>query len=73
MRRPAPREQGAVSLAAGEIVLIQTRSMTDKDLMCCNQELCRQPLTRWSHAMLVIALLSQLSVSGLDVKWHVTK
>ena len=72
----AQRVGGAVTLAAGEIVLIRSCSITDKDYMYGNEELCRQPFTQLSHVshvMPVFGLPRQFSGSGLDVKWLVAK
>lgn len=64
------RAHGSVVLAAGDIVRIETRSMTDQDHLCGNEELCYLPITKLVHAMPVFTLLSQFTGAGLDVKWR---
>jgi len=65
------REHGSVVLAGGDIVRIETRSMTDKDHLCGNEELCYLPLTKLTHSMPVFTLVSQFTGQGLDVKWRI--
>ena len=65
------RAHGSVVLTGGDIVRIETRSLTDKDHLCGNEELCYLPLTKLAHSMPVFTLLDQFGGKGLDVKWRV--
>ena len=66
------RAHGSVVLSSGDIVRVETRSMTEDDHLCGNAELCYPPVIKQlSHSMPVFSLVNQFSGVGLDVQWRV--
>ena len=66
------RAHGSVLLTGGDIVRVETRSMTEDDHLCGNAELCYPPvIKKLSHSMPVFSLVNQYTGAGLDVKWRV--
>lgn len=65
------RAHGSVALAAGDIVRIETRGMTDKDHLCGNEELCYLPITKLAHSMPVFAMVNEFNGKGLDSTWRI--
>jgi hypothetical protein len=63
-------EHGSVTLRAGEVAKIQTRSLTPKDHTCGNSFVYYPPLTELSHAMPAVTLADIFTGSGLDTEWH---
>ena len=63
------RQHGSVTLTAGDLVRIETRSMKEGDHLCGNEELCYLPLSKLAHSMPVFTLVDQFSGKGLGVTW----
>lgn len=63
---------GSAILKAGSIASIQTRSISDKDHVCGNEDIYYEPLTVTSHAMPAVAELDRFSGEGLGVSWTVS-
>ncbi len=61
---------GAAKLTAGNMVTIQTRSFTDGDHMCGNEEVWYTPLTKLDHAMPAYALENEYKGDGLGRTWN---
>lgn len=64
------RQHGSVTLAAGDIVRVETRPMKEGDHLCGNEELCYLPLTKLAHSMPVFTLVDQFRGRGLGVTWR---
>lgn len=62
---------GKVTLKAGDLAGIQTRTIGDKDHLCGNEEVYYQPLITMSHAMPAVAELDRYTGTGLGVSWTV--
>jgi hypothetical protein len=60
-----------VSLKAGNLAGIQTRTIGDQDHLCGNEEVYYQPLITMPHAMPAVAELDRYSGEGLGVSWTV--
>jgi hypothetical protein len=54
---------------AGELASIITRSLTDKDHICGNEQVYYPPLARTAHSMPAMATLDQFNGDGLGVEW----
>ena len=52
------------------MVTIQTRSFTDGDHMCGNEEVWYTPLTKLDHAMPAYALENEYKGDGLGRTWN---
>ena len=61
---------GSVTLKAGNIVTIQTRSLTGKDHTCGNSFVYYPPLTELSHAMAAVSVTDEFSGTGLGTEWR---
>jgi hypothetical protein len=60
---------GRAVLHAGNLAGIETRSLSDKDHFCGNEETYYPPLVETSHAMPAVALLDEYNGPGLGVSW----
>jgi hypothetical protein len=60
---------GSVSLEAGQLVSIRTRSLCAGDHICGNEEIYYPPLVTTSHAMPAFTLEDAFHGAGLDMKW----
>jgi len=60
---------GSVSLEAGQLVSIRTRSLCAGDHICGNEEIYYPPLVATSHAMPVFTLEDAFHGAGLGMKW----
>lgn len=60
---------GRVALHAGDLATIETRSLSDKDHVCGNEEVYYPPLVEMSHAMPAVAAMNSYSGPGLGVSW----
>ncbi|MGH9356012.1 MAG: DUF1326 domain-containing protein [Terriglobia bacterium] len=61
---------GQVSIVAGRLARIQTRSLCNGDTICGNEELYYPPLTRVSHAMAAYTVHEGFNGAGLGVVWN---
>jgi hypothetical protein len=61
---------GKTVLQAGNLAGIETRSLSDKDHLCGNEEVYYPPLVPMSHAMPAVAVRDQYSGPGLGVVWE---
>lgn len=60
---------GSVSLEAGQLVSIRTRSLCAGDHICGNEEIYYPPLVATSHAMPAFTLEDAFHGKGLGMKW----
>jgi hypothetical protein len=60
---------GSVSLQAGRLVSIRTRSLCSGDHICGNEEIYYPPLVSASHAMPAFTLEDAFHGSGLGMEW----
>jgi len=60
---------GSVSLEAGRLVSIRTRSLCSGDHICGNEEVYYPPLVSTSHAMPAFTLEDAFHGAGLGMKW----
>lgn len=60
---------GTVSLEAGRLVSIRTRSLCSGDHICGNEEVYYPPLVSTSHAMPAFTLEDAFHGTGLGMKW----
>jgi Protein of unknown function (DUF1326) len=63
-------EHGTVSLAAGDLAQIKTRSLCAGDDICGNEEIYYPPLTKLAHSMPAYAEVDSFSGQGLGVVWN---
>jgi len=61
---------GMVTVVAGNLARIQTRSLCAGDSICGNEELYYPPLTKVSHAMPAYTVEQAFSGAGLGVVWN---
>ncbi|HKX33423.1 MAG TPA: DUF1326 domain-containing protein [Blastocatellia bacterium] len=54
---------------AGELASIITRSLTDKDHICGNEQVYYPPLAATAHSMPAVAVLDQFKGDGLNTEW----
>lgn len=66
------RQHGSVTLTAGELVRIETRSMKEGDHLCGNEDVCYLPMTKLAHSMPVYTLVDQFNGKGLGVNWKIS-
>jgi hypothetical protein len=71
MQAGSGHDHGNVFLQAGDLATIRTRSLSDKDHYCGNEETYYPPLTTLSHAMPAVALANEFAGSGLGIKWKI--
>jgi len=57
------------SVKAGSLAGVQTRSISEKDHLCGNEETFYPPLAETSHSMPAVALVDQFNGPGLGVSW----
>jgi len=57
------------TLKAGEMATIQTRSMSNKDHVCSNEEVWYLPLTKVGHAMPAVTIAHDFKGKGLGTTW----
>jgi hypothetical protein len=62
-------DHGKVSLKAGNLVRIQTRSLCSGDHVCGNEEVYYPPLVRTAHAMPAFTLEEAFQGQGLGTVW----
>jgi Protein of unknown function (DUF1326) len=62
-------DHGSVSLKAGNLVRIQTRSLCEGDHICGNEELYYPPLVQTAHAMPAFTLEEAFQGEGLGTVW----
>ena len=62
-------EHGAVSLTAGKLASIKTRSLCAGDDICGNEYVYYPPLTELAHSMPAYAEVDSFSGKGLGVVW----
>jgi hypothetical protein len=60
---------GAATVTAGRFATVRTRSLTDSDHLCGNEETYYPPLTEISHAMPAVALTDRYEGPGLGETW----
>jgi hypothetical protein len=60
---------GRVALHAGNIAIIETRSLSDKDHICGNEEVYYPPLVQMAHAMPAVAAIDSYGGPELGVSW----
>lgn len=58
-----------VTLSAGTLAKIQTRSMSAGDHICSNEETWYRPLTKLDHSMPAFALSHRFDGQGLNSRW----
>jgi hypothetical protein len=63
-------EHGTVSLTAGNLAAVKTRSLCSGDDICGNEEIYYPPLTRLTHSMPAYAEVDSFSGKGLGVVWN---
>jgi Protein of unknown function (DUF1326) len=63
-------EHGSVSLSAGNLASIKTRSLCAGDDICGNEEIYYPPLTALAHSMPAYAEVDSFSGQGLGVVWN---
>jgi hypothetical protein len=63
-------EHGTVSLTAGTLAAVKTRSLCSGDDICGNEEIYYPPLTRLTHSMPAYAEVDSFSGKGLGVVWN---
>ncbi len=63
-------EHGTVSLTAGKLAAVKTRSLCSGDDICGNEEIYYPPLTALTHSMPAYAELDSFSGQGLGVVWN---
>ena len=61
---------GVARLTAGSLASIQTRSMSETDHVCGNEEVWYPPLNKLEHAMPAYALENSFTGSGLGENWN---
>ncbi len=61
---------GSVLLRAGDLAVVQTRALSDKDHFCGNEYTYYPPLTRLSHAMPVVAVANEFMGGTLGSEWR---
>jgi len=61
---------GRVSVVAGKLARIQTRSLCGGDVICGNEELYYPPLTKVSHAMAAYTVHEGFNGKGLGAVWN---
>ncbi len=71
MQAGSGRDHGNVYLKAGDLATIRTRSLSDKDHYCGNEETYYPPLTTLSHAMPAVALANEFTGDGLGSQWKI--
>jgi hypothetical protein len=62
-------QHGSAKLSAGSLANIETRSMTEKDHLCGNEDVYYQPFTELSHVMPVFTVNDEFTGKGLGVTW----
>ncbi len=60
---------GRALLRAGDLASIETRSISDKDHLCGNEEIFYPPLADMSHSMPAVAEVDRYKGPGLGVSW----
>ena len=63
-------EHGTVSLTAGNLAAVKTRSLCSGDDLCGNEEIYYPPLTQLAHSMPAYAEVDSFSGNGLGVVWN---
>ena len=63
-------EHGSVTLAAGRLAKVETRSLCKADDICGNEEIYYPPLTKLAHSMPAYAKVDSFSGPGLGVVWN---
>jgi Protein of unknown function (DUF1326) len=63
------QHHGAAMLRAGRLAIVQTRSISEKDHLCGNEETYYPPLTQLAHSMPAVALTDSYSGPGLGTSW----
>ena len=66
------RQHGSVTLTAGDLVRIETRTMKEGDHLCGNEEVCYLPMTKLAHSMPVFTLRDEFNGKGLGVNWKIS-
>jgi len=62
-------QHGSVSLQAGNLVSLRTRSLCSGDHICGNEELYYPPLTKLTHAMPAFTVEEAFHGQGLGMVW----
>jgi hypothetical protein len=63
-------EHGSVTLAAGRLAKVETRSLCKADDICGNEEIYYPPLTKLAHSMPAYAEVDSFRGPGLGVVWN---
>ena len=66
----AEENHGSITLKAGNIAVVKTRSLTGKDHFCGNEYTYYPPLTQLSHAMPAVAVANEYLGSSLGSEWR---
>lgn len=64
-------KHGAVIMRAGDLALIETRALNDKDHFCGNEVTYYPPLAELSHAMPAVAIANEYRGHDLGVEWKI--
>jgi hypothetical protein len=64
-------QHGSVILRAGDLARIETRSLSDKDHYCGNEETYYPPLTELSHSMPAVAVDNEYLGKSLGAEWKI--
>lgn len=70
MRVGEGQNHGTVTMVAGNLARIQTRSLCMTDMICGNEEVYYPPLTKVAHAMPAYTVEEAFSGKGLDEVWN---
>lgn len=62
---------GSVMMKAGDVAMVQTRSLSDRDHYCGNEETYYPPLTQLSHAMPAFAIANTYAGNSLGKEWRI--
>lgn len=67
--RPEGSHEVAALLEAGGMVTVETRTLSEKDRHCGNEETYYPPLAPTSHAVPAVSVMDRFRGSGLGVSW----
>ena len=62
---------GNAVLKAGDIAIIRTRAINEKDHFCGNEDVYYPPLTELSHSMPVVSLADEYRGTVLGAEWRI--
>lgn len=66
---PGGQHQARAMLQAGNLVTVETRSISEKDHLCGNEDTYYPPLTQTTHAMPAVAMTNEYLGKDLDASW----